>query len=71
MAQAAQAGIWRGEFVAPWDWRKGKRLQAATVPDSASGCLIKGNIFKSGERIYHLPGGVYYDRTIVSTGTRP
>ena len=26
VAQAAHAGIWRGEFVAPWDWRRGERL---------------------------------------------
>ena len=25
-AKAAQAGIWAGEFVPPWDWRQGKRL---------------------------------------------
>lgn len=25
-AKAAPAGIWAGEFVPPWDWRRGKRL---------------------------------------------
>ena len=25
-AQAAQAGLWAGEFVPPWDWRRGARL---------------------------------------------
>lgn len=25
-ARAARRGIWRGEFVAPWDWRRGERL---------------------------------------------
>ena len=25
-ARAAKRGLWGGEFVAPWDWRKGKRL---------------------------------------------
>ncbi|MEE8188583.1 MAG: thermonuclease family protein [Kiloniellales bacterium] len=25
-AQAAGAGLWRGRFVPPWDWRQGKRL---------------------------------------------
>lgn len=24
-ARQAQAGIWRGEFVPPWEWRRGKR----------------------------------------------
>lgn len=26
-------------------------------------CLIKGNISRSGERIYHVPGGRWYDVT--------
>ena len=25
-ARTAKAGIWSGEFVMPWDWRKGIRL---------------------------------------------
>ena len=25
-AKAAQAGLWAGEFVQPWDWRRGVRL---------------------------------------------
>ncbi len=26
-------------------------------------CAIKGNINAKGERIYHVPGGEWYDRT--------
>lgn len=37
----------------------------ATPP--ASQCNIKGNISKSGEKIYHVPGGAYYDRTDIDT----
>lgn len=33
---------------------------------AASGCLIKGNISSSGEKIYHLPGQKYYKQTVVS-----
>jgi hypothetical protein len=25
-AEADEAGIWRGEFVPPWEWRRGERL---------------------------------------------
>ncbi len=25
-AQAARRGIWAGEFIPPWEWRRGKRL---------------------------------------------
>ncbi len=63
-AREAVRGLWRGVFVAPWDWRRGKRLQTAEMPDS--GCLIKGNVSKSGERIYHVPGGQWYDRTKIT-----
>ena len=89
-AKAARAGVWRGEFVPPWDWRRGKRLPVATrdtrrdagqamplprVPRAASSsgaanrgnCRIKGNISRyGGERIYHVPGGQYYERTRIS-----
>lgn len=63
-AKAAQRGLWSGKFMEPWEWRQGKRLPAipttGTVPQP---CLIKGNISSKGERIYHVPGGRWYDRT--------
>ena len=51
-----------GQFVAPWDWRRGKRLKAANY-NEAGKCLIKGNIGRNGVRIHHIPGGAYYNRT--------
>lgn len=30
---------------------------------SAVGCDIKGNVARSGERIFHVPGQAYYDET--------
>jgi hypothetical protein len=30
------------------------------------GCDIKGNISKEGERIYHLPGDQFYEKTVIS-----
>jgi len=37
-----------------------------------AGCDIKGNVSKKGERIYHVPGGQFYDRTdiVPSRGDR-
>lgn len=65
-ASASKLGIWQGEFVPPWGWRRGERL--ATEETQKSGdCLIKGNISRSGEHIYHVPGGNYYDRTRIDT----
>ncbi len=64
-------GLWSGSFVEPWRWRAERkqrirstpRREAPRAPPSASrACLIKGNISSNG-RIYHVPGGEYYDRT--------
>ena len=82
-AKAARRGVWRGDFVPPWDWRQGKRLQSAardtgrameTNPGtprvgnrSSGGCRVKGNISRDGTHIYHVPGGHYYERTKIST----
>ncbi len=67
-ARGDRVGIWSGTFVPPWDWRRGVTLDAKTTKAAPTGgCSIKGNIStKSGERIYHLPGGPWYDRTKVS-----
>ena len=62
-ARSVRRGIWRGEFVAPWDWRRDRRREsAARRPE----CRIKGNIGSGGKRIYHVPGGKYYERTRIS-----
>ena len=82
-AKAARVGIWRGDFVPPWDWRRGKRLPTAARDSgrametnrgtprvgtrSSGGCRIKGNISRDGTRIYHVPGERYYERTRIST----
>jgi endonuclease YncB( thermonuclease family) len=74
-ADLAGAGIWRGTFIAPWDWRHGQGQGAAQVqsqPQAVSGtaagqCVIRGNINTKGERIYHVPGGRYYDATVIDT----
>ncbi|MCY4014709.1 MAG: thermonuclease family protein [Gammaproteobacteria bacterium] len=60
VAQAAKRGIWRGDFVAPWDWRQAEarsvaannrpQRRASGVPQTSTPaeqrgrCNIKGNI---------------------------
>jgi len=76
MARSARRGVWQGEFQKPWEWRAAQREQAAPATASPSvslfgqsgGCNVKGNISKKGERIYHVPGQRYYDRTRISPG---
>jgi endonuclease YncB( thermonuclease family) len=63
-ASLAKLGVWKTTFELPWEWRRehSSRPVPAIAPNS---CNIKGNIARSGERIYHVPGGEFYDRTLV------
>ncbi len=68
-AREAARGLWRGEFVEPWQWRKGKRMAGKKAADAAPGaCRIKGNISRKGTRIYHLPNGRHYAATKIDEG---
>lgn len=78
-AQAQKLGVWRGNFREPWLWRAEQRERANQVTQrpvgllssrraSNAGCDIKGNISSKGERIYHVPGQEYYERTRISAG---
>ena len=55
-AAAAKRGIWQGEFVAPWAWRRQESLgtpepRLAQRPDAQPrrSCDIKGNVSSRGE----------------------
>ena len=39
---------------------------AGPIVAEAQDCAIKGNIAKSGERVYHVPGGALYGRTQIN-----
>jgi hypothetical protein len=63
-----EAGSGGGKFVAPAAYRKGGQPQTEQssprpVVTQAQDCPTKGNIANSGERIYHVPDGAFYDRT--------
>ena len=66
-ARLASRGIWRSRFTPPQEWRAGIRMPGEGLCGGArpgrGRCVIKGNISKTGEKIYHVPGGEYYDRT--------
>jgi endonuclease YncB( thermonuclease family) len=73
-AKASKRGIWRLKFIYPWDWRRdnqnnrtdNKPSNSASSNSASGQCLIKGNISQKGERIYHMPGGAFYDQTVIS-----
>lgn len=54
-AQSQNKGLWAG--------CNGEPGAALAKQD---GCVIKGNIsFSTGEKIYHMPGQKYYDKTVI------
>ena len=63
-AKLAKRGLWSGSFVSPWDWRLGE-AQAAL---KTRGCVIKGNITRKGEHIYHVPSQQFYARAKIDEG---
>jgi endonuclease YncB( thermonuclease family) len=65
-AAAAGRGLWQGKFEPPAEWRR-KQQSVAEKPLVTQSCAIKGNVSSGGERIYHVPGGDYYDRTQIDT----
>ena len=42
-------------------------VPVATGNTPQTNCTIKGNISSSGEKIYHIPGGAYYEKTTINT----
>ncbi|WP_182103813.1 DUF3810 family protein [Niallia taxi] len=41
-----------------------ERAEEAKEPELDASCDIKGNVSDSGEKIYHVPGGRFYDITV-------
>jgi endonuclease YncB( thermonuclease family) len=62
-AKTEQIGLWRGAAAAPWDWRAEARAGAEQAAPASPDCRIKGNVSTSGARVYHMPGGRFYERT--------
>jgi len=71
-AKNNRRGLWAGTFTPPWNWRRGKRLAAFQQPSTSSGsvngCEIKGNVSSKGSKIFHVPGGRYYEQTRIDEG---
>lgn len=72
-AHAKKLNIWNGSFTEPHVYRKQKkerdRAMGHTSTTEAPGeCKIKGNISRSGKRIYHLPTSEWYAKTRIDTG---
>ena len=67
-ARQAERGLWRlPEPMAPWEWRREGRQRAAARASDPGDCVIKGNINRRGDRIYHQPGDDAYEQTRIDT----
>ena len=64
-ARAEGIGLWTSTYIQPEQYRAESRDAA---PQPTGDCRIKGNIGRSGKRIYHLPGQVDYAATRINEG---
>jgi endonuclease YncB( thermonuclease family) len=67
-ARGAKRGVFVAETEPPWEFRA-HRWEGATrtaEADRQRRCPIKGNISRSGERIYHLPWQNTYGRVAIN-----
>ena len=55
-AQKSEKGLWSA---------CSNQNMSNTTPYNKEGCSIKGNISSNGEKIYHMPGQKYYDKTVI------
>ncbi|MGG4492276.1 thermonuclease family protein [Metabacillus idriensis] len=64
-AQKKEIGIWSIENYAAEDegFNEEEEKAEATKEAPSGACTIKGNISSSGDKIYHMPEGQYYDVT--------
>lgn len=64
-AKAKRLGIWSAACAAP-PVVAGPGPTTSAVPMKPADCVIKGNINSDGVKIYHVPGGGSYDRTVIT-----
>ncbi len=66
-AAVSRRGLHSTEVIAPDIYRaRGREARAKwSLVAAPKGCVIKGNISKRGERIYHLPGQNWYNVTTI------
>lgn len=65
-----KAAVVAGRGLHGHEMQRPSRYRNAPTPDTTTdraGCVIKGNISRSGNRIYHVPGQEHYDRTRIRT----
>ena len=59
-AREAKLGLWHSEFVAPAEWRQGKRLPNEPGPETDP-CPIKAVVSPDGHHFYYVPTDDNYE----------
>lgn len=63
-ARKAKRGVFaRPDNITPWDFRNRRWTDEEKKNALSRGCVIKGNISRTGERIYHMPWQKHYAKT--------
>ncbi len=65
-ARAKRLGVWSAACAAPPAVAPAPTVAPRAPAGPAGGCVIKGNVSSSGEKIYHVPGGGSYDVTVIT-----
>ena len=66
-ARTAKLGLWQGDFVPPWDWRKGRQAEARAA-DWVRNCNVKGAVMSDGSRVFYVPTDDQYQDVTVEPG---
>ncbi len=69
LAKIAKAGMWKGQFTPPWEWRRERRepMPPPSQPKKPTNCLIKGNVSVTGKKLFYVPGSASYKRNRIET----
>ena len=65
-ARGKRLGVWSAACASPAPVAPAPTAAPAAPARPSGGCVIKGNISSSGEKIYHVPGGGSYDVTVIT-----
>lgn len=60
-ARLARRGVFAGTASPPWEHRAAQRVDTAQA--GPNGCTIKGNVGRSGRRLYHTPASPSFAAT--------
>jgi endonuclease YncB( thermonuclease family) len=63
-ARQAKLGLWRGDFVPPWEWREGEGDEVRSA-DWVRRCNVKGALGPAEEAVYYVPTDEDYERVTI------